>query len=832
MAHAHRSAGAVPVADQDSDAESLRGILGDFRLLRKIGCGGMGVVYEAEQISLRRRVALKVLPLAATMDPRHLQRFKNEAQAAAGLHHTNIVPVYYVGSERGVHYYAMQYIEGRDLASVIAQLREPARGPKPDPQAVKTVAADDSPAGAPSAPAAADTSPVAGLSTEGSTRCREYFRTVARLGIQAAQALDHAHQQGVVHRDIKPANLLVDAAGRLWVTDFGLAQFQSDTRLTLTGDIVGTLRYMSPEQALAKRAIVDHRTDVYSLGATLNELLTLEPVFNGRDRQELLRQIAFDEPQPPRRLNRAVPAELETIVLKALEKNPADRYATAGELADDLRRYLEDKPIRARRPSWGQVAAKWARRHPAIVWAAVVVLAVTVPVLAASTWTVWQEKNQTEEALGQKTTALIQAQADRELAQRKEREANEQRERAEKLLRASLDLSQDTSFAAGQLRAAKSELAPLVAHSDAAMKVWEELVAAYPNDPNLQRGAYGGLFQLGKNLQRIGQYADAARAFQRATAIMEQMGVRFPNDKIVRGAYVGFMADSFRQWGLSLAAAGKFDEAERAYRQALAHYAKGAEKSPKDDVRQQNFWAEPQVDVHNHLGLLYLDGGRLPEAREAFRQALALVRDCLARNPNDEDDEFDLRVLRTQSNSGLGDVLHALELPQEAADCYRQVRNDFEALVGRLRGGFDAEVRVPFGWFLLTCPDPQFRDPRLAVQLAEADLAKAQTFGDMERYHIARTVLGAAQYRARNGKAALEALERADPPAPWDNRRLFFLCMAQWESDQKQAAQKQYTQAVQQMEKAQPKDAQLRRLREEAAALLGIKTTPPEKKGQ
>src|SRR5262249_43052390 len=159
-----------------------------------------------------RRVALKVLPLAATMDPRHLQRFKNEAQAAAGLHHTNIVPVYYVGSERGVHYYAMQYIEGRDLASVIAQLREPARGPKPDPPAVKTVAYDDSPAGAPSAPAAADTSPVAGLSTEGSTRCREYFRTVARLGIQAAQALDHAHQQGVVHRDIKPANLLVDAA--------------------------------------------------------------------------------------------------------------------------------------------------------------------------------------------------------------------------------------------------------------------------------------------------------------------------------------------------------------------------------------------------------------------------------------------------------------------------------------------------------------------------------------------------------------------------------------------------------------------------------------------
>jgi serine/threonine protein kinase len=145
---------------------------------------------------------------------------------------------------------------------------------------------------------------------------------------------------GVLHRDIKPANLIVDAAGRLWVTDFGLAQVQSDPRLTMTGDLVGTLRYMSPEQALAKRVVVDHRTDVYSLGATLYEVLTLQPAYSGNDRQELLRQIAFEEPKPPRRLNRAIPAELETIVLKALEKNPAERYATAQELADDLQRYL------------------------------------------------------------------------------------------------------------------------------------------------------------------------------------------------------------------------------------------------------------------------------------------------------------------------------------------------------------------------------------------------------------------------------------------------------------------------------------------------------------
>jgi tetratricopeptide (TPR) repeat protein len=314
-----------------------------------------------------------VLPLAATMDPRRLQRFHNEAQAAAGLHHTNIVPVYFVGSERGVHYYAMQYIEGRDLASVLVQLRAQPGGKVPDPQTAATV---DAAAGQPTTLASGDVRPPAGLSAERSTRSSDYFRTVARLGIQAAKALDHAHQLGIVHRDIKPANLLVDAAGRLWVTDFGLAHIQSETRLTMTGDLLGTLRYMSPEQALAKRVIVDHRTDIYSLGATLYELLTLRPVFEGSDRQELLRQIAFDDPIRPRRLNRAIPPELEIIVLKALEKNPQERYGTAQELADDLRRHLEDRPILARRPSWRQMAGKWGRRHKAVVWAATAVLLV------------------------------------------------------------------------------------------------------------------------------------------------------------------------------------------------------------------------------------------------------------------------------------------------------------------------------------------------------------------------------------------------------------------------------------------------------------------------
>jgi serine/threonine protein kinase/WD40 repeat protein len=383
----------LPVSEPESASQPALGIpLGDFRLLREIGRGGMGVVYEAEQISLGRRVALKVLPFASTLDAKQLQRFKNEAQAAAHLHHQNIVPVYATGCERGVHFYAMQFIEGHTLAALIDELRVQAQRQRPtkgvqtaswdkkgqalrdELPSVKESPADDSwattagPAAQPELnETSRPTSPELGFSTDTSTKNPAFFRTVAKLGVQAAGALEQAHEMGVVHRDIKPANLLIDGRGHLWVTDFGLAHCQSQAGLTMSGDLVGTLRYMSPEQALAKRVIVDHRTDIYSLGVSLYELLTLAPAFAGRDRQELLRQIAFEEPKSPRRSNPSIPAELETVILKAVEKNPSERYATAQELADDLERYLRDEPIRARRPSLVMRLRKWMRRHRPVV---------------------------------------------------------------------------------------------------------------------------------------------------------------------------------------------------------------------------------------------------------------------------------------------------------------------------------------------------------------------------------------------------------------------------------------------------------------------------------
>jgi serine/threonine protein kinase len=369
------------------------GQLGDYRIVREVGRGGMGIVYEAVQVSLNRPVALKILPFASALDERRLQRFKQEALAAARLHHTNIVPVFGVGTERGVHFYAMQYIEGQSLAVVLRDLRQSAgiEGPAANPA--------DGSAGCQGSIAQLSCTTLAELqaaiATDSGPRAPAYHRSVGRLGKQAAEALEYAHQAGVIHRDIKPGNLLVDGKGTLWIADFGLARLQSDTGISSTGDLLGTLRYMSPEQALGTRGEVGPRTDIYALGATLYELLTLRPAFAGVDRLQLIHQIANVEPVPPRRFNAQVPPELETIVLKALSKQPEDRYATAQELADDLDRFLRDQPIRARRPTLWHRARKLTHRHRALFHAALAFLVIAAFGLAFGAWLIQRERELT-----------------------------------------------------------------------------------------------------------------------------------------------------------------------------------------------------------------------------------------------------------------------------------------------------------------------------------------------------------------------------------------------------------------------------------------------------
>jgi eukaryotic-like serine/threonine-protein kinase len=399
--------------DQGPLTNDAIGELGDFRLLREVGRGGMGVVYEAEQISLRRRVALKVLPFAAAIDSRRLQRFKTEAFTAAHVQHEKIVPVHAVGCERGVHYYAMQFIDGQSLATLIEELRAPndgARGGTLDTET--TPGRDESRSGAGS------TSSTATISRERASDRRRYFERVAGLACQAALALEHAHQAGIVHRDVKPGNLLLDLRGQLWVTDFGLAQVKGDAGLTFTGEMLGTLRYASPEQVLARRGIVDHRSDIYSLGATLYELLTMRPPFDSRERNALVRQIADDEPALPRTLEPSIPVELETIVLKALRKEPADRYATAQEMADDLERFQGGRPILARPPSAAERLRNWSRRHPALVGTGVVALFLLTAASLVSTALIRREQRNAEAAYRREQKRALEAEARFRLARR------------------------------------------------------------------------------------------------------------------------------------------------------------------------------------------------------------------------------------------------------------------------------------------------------------------------------------------------------------------------------------------------------------------------------
>ncbi len=455
--------------------------VGDYRILREIGRGGMGVVYEAEQISLGRRVALKVLPRHASGNRMIEERFRREARAAARLHHTNIVPVFEVGQEEDIRFYAMQFIQGQSLDLVIGELRrlrervksvsKPGAaaldgwyGPPLDEQLSPAVAEPTlgegaelsqvvhsvltgqfNPGGPPSGLVGASQSvlkraiagaiaPVTGTGeytepgpawartesrstaeadatssnasrssalSSSSSPCpstssaslpgraqlssvesgrRAFFRSLAHIGRQVAGALAHAHARRIVHRDIKPSNLLLDTDGVAWITDFGLAKGDEEG-LTESGDILGTLRYMGPERF---RGEGDARADVYALGMTLYELLTLRSGFEATDRLRLIEQIKSEEPVRPRAVDARIPRDLETIVLKAIEKDPKARYQSAEAMGEDLGRFLADEPIKAREVSAAERYWRWARRNPVIAVLGGVLTGVLIAATASS----------------------------------------------------------------------------------------------------------------------------------------------------------------------------------------------------------------------------------------------------------------------------------------------------------------------------------------------------------------------------------------------------------------------------------------------------------------
>jgi WD40 repeat protein/serine/threonine protein kinase len=438
----HRTKESRPVPDQ----------LGDYRILREVGRGGMGIVYEAVQESLGRHVALKILPFHRLMDPTHLERFRREARAAAQLHHTNIVPVFGVGEAEGIHYYAMQFIQGQGLDAVLQEVRRlrhrksGAAADNKEPASALSISIaqgllsgqfQEVPVGTGHALAVPQVEGVtrshlganarnpagcgseAGVETTnaqsdfaGQTEA-QYCRSVAQVGVQVAEALAYAHRQRILHRDIKPSNLLLDTQGMVWITDFGLAKAEGSEELTSPGDIVGTVRFMAPERFQGK---ADPRSDIYSLGITLYEMLTLRPAFADSNRARLVERVTHEVPLRPRKVDPHTPPDLDTIVMKAIAKEPADRYLTAQELAEDLVRFLNGRPIQARPVGRVERLWRWSKRNPMVasLTAAVFVLLAVVAGVAS---------------VGYVGEAAERAEADRQraAAERQREEADRQR---------------------------------------------------------------------------------------------------------------------------------------------------------------------------------------------------------------------------------------------------------------------------------------------------------------------------------------------------------------------------------------------------------------------
>jgi serine/threonine protein kinase/Flp pilus assembly protein TadD len=638
------------VASEPPSGFGLPTALGDYRILREVGRGGMGIVYEAEQVSLGRRVALKVLPFAAAVDAKLLQRFKNEAQAAAQLHHTNIVPVYAVGCEQGIHYYAMQFIEGQTVATLIRELRQgndECRRTNDERSTNDEVRSLDPDGRGPAEETRLRHSTLDILSSfdirhSSLPHRKAFFRTVAQLGVQAAEALDHAHEQGVIHRDVKPANLLLDVRGHLWVTDFGLARMRREANLTLTGDLLGTLRYMSPEQARGSRAAVDQRSDLYSLGATLYELLTLRPVCDGRDREEVLRQVDLEEPCAPRRLNRAVPAELEIIVLKALAKNPAERYATAQDLADDLRCFLADKPIQARRPTLGQRLIRWGRRHKSVVSAAAVVLVLTLLGLAVGNvvLTAAYRRETAQRALAEVNQKLAEerGQVARDAVDHmytqfaeqwlREQPGLEQVERVflEKALAFYEKLSQETGSQpdvryqtalayqrVGAIQRRLGACAEAEAAYGRAVTLFEELAAGDAAEPKYRVGLAESRQALGQGQLQMGRAREAEASLRQALDLKETLVQEFPQ----KVAYRRGLAGCYNSLGRLYERTGPAAAAVQYFRHALEVSEKLVDESPTEASCRQSL-----ADDLTNLGRLFLNLGRFAEAEKYFREGL------------------------------------------------------------------------------------------------------------------------------------------------------------------------------------------------------------------
>jgi eukaryotic-like serine/threonine-protein kinase len=685
--------------------------LGEFRIVREIGRGGMGVVYEAVQTSLNRRVALKVLPANVVLSDNAVERFDREAHTAGRLHHTNIVPVYAVGEESGISYYAMQYIRGRSLAYFLKTARQ------------------------------------GGLIVD-----RQHFRRVARWGQQVAEALAYAHEQGVIHRDIKPANILLDVKENVWVFDFGLARTEDSPTITQTGDLVGTAAYMSPEQISDCGPRFDRRTDIYSLGATLYELISLTPAYDAESHAMVLQQIAHRAPKRLRQIVPAAPRDLETIIAKCMHRDSGLRYQTAAEVAEDLRRFLAGEPILAKRDSTWYLVQKTIRRHKLPVAAAVAFVLLIMASAVTLAVMYGQQRHLREQA--EQQARMIQDERDRALAaEGKARQRFEQvRELANSIIFDVHDKIADLPGATPARQFVVSKgleyLSRLAQESTEDPAVLRDLAEGYLRIGDVQGGMMSGA--------HLGDTPGAMKSYRQALANCQAWAAAQPRNPETRRTLImcyDRLADALSQ-------TGQTQEALKTYRAAL-EAAETAAKELPDDLRTRRSVAVAMVKLANVLNTL----GQREDALATYEQGLNGLEGLLRAEPSNNRYREDVCVGHFKiglwlldahrTEDALPHIQHSLEMVRALAGAepnnarYQRLLSVCLDSLGNALQGMDRidEALVSFREGL-----------EISEKLASADPTNAQGQRDLE---VGHNNIGRLEAQAGRHTEALNSHEKA-----------------------------------------------------------------------
>jgi len=579
---------------------------GDYELVAEIAHGGMGVVYEARHMPLNRTVALKMILSGRLASSAEVQRFRSEATAAAELDHPHIVPIYEVGDCQGQYYFTMKLIRGSSLAQKAdAFISRP--------------------------------------------------RDASGLLVTIARAVHHAHQHGILHRDLKPANILLDSDGQPHVTDFGLAmRFTNEADITQSGAMTGTPSYMAPEQAMPQKSKLSTATDVYGLGGILYALLTGDPPFRGVTPLATVLDVVDKPPRSPRALNPCVPADLETICLKCLEKAPSARYASAEALADDLERFLNGEPTLARPlPAWRR-ALKWARRRPKTA-AALVVAAVNLALLLAGGWLY---------SASLKSKLDLEEQYSREMKAAHERSTEDFQAAREAVDRILGRLTQDELAHLPNIEEVRQQ----VLHD--ALALYQRLLKQRGTDPAARYETARAARRVADIHCLLGQHEQAFELYPEAVCLEEALVSEFPDEPTYRQE----LALSEAHFGQALRTTGKLEPAEKSYRRAVELGEQLAASSASSAPGRLEL-----ATALDSLGTLLHDTSRPEQAEKAFARASALCKDLLARSP--EEATYQREMATIQAN--LGRLQRKLGQPAAAMTSFNQAVELCRALLDK-----------------------------------------------------------------------------------------------------------------------------------------------------